>query len=83
MRAELLRLLHQTLDSMGVDGDNIHMLVEWIDDEDDATRKEHEAEIADARDILEESRRTWMLRTVGMFAIGLALGLVLGWRFGW
>ena len=72
MRAELERLLHQTLRSMGISEGDVHMIVEWIADDDDTLRKEH-------AEALDEMRRTWMLRALGTGAIGLTLGLVIGW----
>lgn len=69
MRAELERLLHQTLRSMGIAEGDVHMIIEWIADDDDALRKEHAEE-------LDELRRVWMLRAAGMAMIGVTIGAV-------
>ena len=81
MRVELLRNLHLTLRSMNVTEPDAHTFLNWLDDEDRARDAEHARELAELRALLDETRRAWMLRTAGMFCIGLALGLVLGWRF--
>ena len=72
MRAELVRLLHQTLTSMGIKDGDVHMIIEWIEDEDDANRIASEA-------ALQAEQQKWMLRTAGLGAIGLTLGAAVTW----